>query len=445
MKITIYFRAYLFNNASYRRVDDGGVMPMMFWACSYMLRQEQPCVTAAIVMAWMEQTRPKLNREQFRFLELVVDRLLVEMELRDPEASIRDATGDEPLRYLLHGPPGTGKSHVLKFVEELFDMVGMQKGLDWQVVAFQATNASDLGGDTIHHAMGLSINVKSHDEPMGADRAKRVAYWRWIFIDEISLVPANLLAKMEMRVREAKPSADKWKKGAEGKVRPFAGINVIAVGDFKQLPPPQGGYLADIPHQHLVGPNSAAKASDIMANAGKLLMWEDFEGIVELTERERCKDAWWNEVTDELRAGNLSLKNHKYLHGKPVEGCQLSCQERASRRRVITGADDPRLNQPRFHEAAAIVANNDAKYQINKDRAKKFARDANAELRWAIAKDVATAEVLQSQLCSKDRKIKHLGVAFKFKSIYRATRRLLFFNTLLTNQDIVFRGADKIY
>ena len=94
-------------------------------------------------------------------------------------------------------------------------------------------------------------------------------------------------------------------------------------------------------------------------------MWEEFEGVVELTERQRCKDPYWNEVTDELRAGQLSEKNWCYLNGKPVKGCTLSEEERQSRRRVITGPNDPRLQEDRFKEAPAIVGTNDAKYQIN--------------------------------------------------------------------------------
>ena len=56
-----------------------------------------------------------------------------------------------------------------------------------------------------------------------------------------------------------------------------------------------------------------------------------------------------------------------------------------------------------------IVANNDAKYQINKLRAKKYARDVGAQLRWSPAKDVASSEALQAQVCNKDCKIKCLG------------------------------------
>lgn len=219
------------------------------------------------------------------------------------------------------------------------------------------------------------------------------------------LVPANLFAQLEQRLREVKPSADAWKMD-QGEVRPFAGVNLIVIGDFKQLPPPQGGYLADIPHALCIGAGGSLRAPDAMVDAGKKLIWEDIQGVIELEERERRKDVWWNEVTDELRAGCLSEKNWCYLHGKPVEGCQLSREERESRRRVIHGASDPRLQEAKFQEAAVIVANNDSKYQINKDRAKKFAQDTGAQLRWAIAKDVASSEVLREQPCDKDRKLK---------------------------------------
>lgn len=147
-----------------------------------------------------------------------------------------------------------------------------------------------------------------------------------------------------------------------------------------------------------------------MVDTGKKLMREGIQGVVELSERERCKDAWWNEVTDELRAGRLSENNWRYLHGYEVSGCQLSREERDSRRSVIYGASDPRLQEPKFQEAIAIVANNDSKYQINKDRAKKYARDAGAPLRWAVAKDIASSETLQAEPCHKDRKIKRLGM-----------------------------------
>ena len=369
-------------------------------------------VTLCIIDDWLDGARSRVNAKQFEMIQLVADKLKVELCLLGPAESLR-AEDVEPLRYLLHGPPGTGKSHAVKLLTELFEVAGYKKGLDYEFVAFQATNAADLAGKTIHDAIGLTCNPRSVDKAVSPEKAQQMANWRWVFIDEISLAPANLLAVLDQRLRQVKPRTDPWKFAASadsaGEARPFGGVNVIFIGDFKQLPPPQGGYLASVPHHLRVGPNDSSKPPDALVDAGQRLMWEDCQGMVELTERERCKDPWWNEVNDETRACRLSDKNHNYLHGIPVEGCQLSTEERASRRRVITGPEDPRLRLPRFQEAPVIVANNDAKYQINKDRAMKYAKDANAELLWSHATDVASSDALKADVCDRDRKIKLLG------------------------------------
>ena len=106
-------------------------------------------MTLALIEDWLDGTRGQVNTKQFDFLQLVADRLMVEYRLKDPQDSLRE-DGAEPLRYMLHGPPGTGKSHVAKFVKQLFRLVGMQEGIDYQFVAFQATNAVDLEGVTMH-------------------------------------------------------------------------------------------------------------------------------------------------------------------------------------------------------------------------------------------------------------------------------------------------------
>ena len=58
---------------------------------------------------------------------------------------------------LLHGGPGTGKSHVIKILKEkLFEgELGWTSGLDFQIGAFQAVNADNVDGDTLHHSLGL--------------------------------------------------------------------------------------------------------------------------------------------------------------------------------------------------------------------------------------------------------------------------------------------------
>ncbi|CAE7259812.1 pfh1 [Symbiodinium natans] len=249
----------------------------------------------------------------------------------------------------------------------------------------------------------------SLDKPPAPDTTKQMAFWRWLIVDEIGMVSARLLAQMDQRIRSAKPAADEWKIDPKtNRPRPFGGINVLFTGDFAQLPSPEGGGIAEIPAS-LRPRGDHAPPPDPLIQHGQELFWGGaVQGVTELVERERCKDEWWNEVVDELREGYLSDKNHKYLHGRPVEGCTLSPEERASRQRVIDGPDDPRLQDMKFVTGTVIVANNDAKYQINKDRAAGYARAAETPLRWSVAKDKALSKVLQTQACDKDAKLRWL-------------------------------------
>ena len=85
-----------------------------------------------------------------------------------------------------------------------------------------------------------------------------MAYWRWLFVDEISLMPASMLAMMDQRLREIKADADEWKLDHQGRAQPFGGVNILASGDFEQLPPVGGGYLADVPDHLLREPGEQA-------------------------------------------------------------------------------------------------------------------------------------------------------------------------------------------
>ena len=367
--------------------------------------KERPLITKAKLEAWLDsdKVRRNTNPKQQEFLKLVVDRILVETGLISEAQSIRQTS--DPMVWLLHGPPGTGKSHVLGFVRELFEIMGYTYGLDYEVAAFQAVNAADLSGKTMHKAFGWKKTGERPQEGARREAHKRMAHWRWLILDEISLVDAKLLGQAEKDLREVLPVNNPWKM-KDGQVRPFAGVNVIFTGDFHQLPPPAGIYLADVPRS-VRDPRGEKKPEHAMGDYGKQLLWVDVQGVTELVEKERCKDAWWNEVCDQLRHGWLSEKNWRYLHGLPVEGCTLSEEERASRRRVIISLNDPRLQEAKFKEAVVVVANNDARYQINKDRAKQYSQAAGAPLYWSVARDEATSAALQADPCDKDAKIRH--------------------------------------
>ena len=117
-------------------------------------------------------------------LKIICQRLCTELEEGEKCSS-------DPLLWLMHGGPGTGKSEVLKLVKELFkDVCGWNIGLDYQIAALQAVTAQLLQGDTIHHALGINpfgakTDVKAQDKASRrrADVAQQTMQWRWLYID----------------------------------------------------------------------------------------------------------------------------------------------------------------------------------------------------------------------------------------------------------------------
>ena len=140
------------------------------------------------------------------------------------------------------------------------------------------------------------------------DTTKQMAFWRWLIVDEIGMVSARLLAQMDQRIRSAKPAADEWKIDPKtNRPRPFGGINVLFTGDFAQLPPPEGGGIAEIPAS-LRPRGDHAPPPDPLIQHGQELFWGGaVQGVTELVERERCKDEWWNEAR--ARIGTPPKKN----------------------------------------------------------------------------------------------------------------------------------------
>ena len=62
---------------------------------------------------------------------------------------------EEPLRWLIHGGPGTGKSHALKQIRELFtDVLHWDIGVQYQIVASRQSwqNTSEAILSTMHVA-----------------------------------------------------------------------------------------------------------------------------------------------------------------------------------------------------------------------------------------------------------------------------------------------------
>lgn len=151
--------------------------------------------------------------------------------------------------------------------------------------------------------------------------------------------------------------------------------------------------------------------------------------MTELSQCERCPDKWLQEVQEEIKLGSLSVDNHAFLHGQPtsVAGsytrgynscgsvhctstleCDVCQTERKARQLVALTPSDPRFKHQQFLEARAVFANNDVKFDVNKRRARTFARDRNESVTWIKANDQPCQSILAEHANITEQKLKWL-------------------------------------
>lgn len=202
----------------------------------------------------------------------------------------------EPLRMIILGPGGTGKSMLISAITETFEHYGKEDILS--KCATTGIAASDIGGKTLHSWAGLSINVpKGEDWQSKASsttsqkRRVNIEGKEFTIIDEISMADKVILYCTSEVVGSTR--AKEFKGSAED---PFGGMNVILAGDFHQFPP--------------VGNASGAlyveKEDDsARAKIGREV-FKQFETVVILNEQIRMKDKGWSQMLDKLRVGECS-------------------------------------------------------------------------------------------------------------------------------------------
>ena len=123
---------------------------------------------------------------------------------------------DSNKNFLIEGPGGTGKSTILR------ELVSKKKNC--QVVAQTGIAALNVDGLTIH----TFFEFKSKDTilTLRQKKLKSLINLECLIIDEISMVRADLLDMVDIRLRAAKEND-----------LPFGGVQLIMFGDLYQLPP----------------------------------------------------------------------------------------------------------------------------------------------------------------------------------------------------------------
>ncbi len=199
-----------------------------------------------------------------------------------------------PLRMVLYGEGGTGKSRVIQTVTQAF----IARGCSFMLVkaAYTGIAASLIDGKTTHVIAHISVNKKAG---MSDDTRRTLqAFWRgkrYLFLDEYSMLAKSFVAVLARNVAI----------GMEGsgldRDQSFGGLNIILCGDLHQFPP-----VATAKEEALFYPNDIDR--DI-GEPDRMLgrkIYEEFTTVVILKEQMRVSDPTWRDFLVHLRYGKVT-------------------------------------------------------------------------------------------------------------------------------------------
>lgn len=228
--------------------------------------------------------------------------------LRAVEA-VSDGLNEEQLRalrliasganVLFTGSAGTGKTHLLNCIREIFAKVGRDEELF--VTASTGAAATLIRGTTVHSFAGIGLGKDSATELVCRVKRFKESRDRWrqckaLVIDEVSMISAELFDKLDTVARSVR-----------GVNRPFGGVQLILGGDFYQLPPVGACDRRPVQQQQQQQmeqePTAGATASFVFESKA----WRGaLQHAVELKRVYRQSDIAFSSMLDELRRGDVS-------------------------------------------------------------------------------------------------------------------------------------------
>ncbi len=135
----------------------------------------------------------------------------------------------------LTGPPGSGKSYLVNnFIEWT-----RKNSLNVAVTASTGIAAKIVNGSTLHSWAGIGLGQDTKEKLLEKVIESKHKKRNWkntniLIIDEISMISGELWETLDYIGQEVR-----------GIAKPFGGIQIVAVGDFYQLPPVKGKMLID--------------------------------------------------------------------------------------------------------------------------------------------------------------------------------------------------------
>jgi hypothetical protein len=227
------------------------------------------------------------------------------------QAVARDNTFVPPVRLIIHGGAGSGKSNVIralsKWAEKTLCKAGDHPNKP-RVLLLAPTGmaASIIGGTTMHSAFQLNFgNILSPLTDGKLDEFRtNLADLKLIIIDEMSMVKSDQLYQIHDRLNTIFQST-----------LPFSGKSVVLVGDLLQLEPVMGNAIFDKPQ--------LKKYFHLDEN---FPLWEEFEVIVLKHNHRQGEGNEWANTLNRLRVGRIEPDDVAVLQSR-----QISAQEAKSK------------------------------------------------------------------------------------------------------------------
>ena len=144
---------------------------------------------------------------------------------------------------MVHGGAGTGKSTVINILFHSLNQLLQKEGDNPEcphvlLSAFTGTAAANIRGQTLHTLFSFNFGAEyiSLSDKLRDQKRNMYKNLKVLIIDEISLVDADLLYKIDLRLREITQ-----------KETQFGNIALFVFGDLMQIKPVKGRYIFESP------------------------------------------------------------------------------------------------------------------------------------------------------------------------------------------------------
>lgn len=270
-----------------------------------------------------------------------------------------------PLRLIIYGEGGTGKSKVIQTISAAFRQKRAYHLL--QKTAYTGIAASLIDGQTMHSLCGMSIGKKGKISSEAKKRLQQTwACKKYLIIDECSMIGKTFLAKFANKVKNGRSGMDFDSDGWED-------LNVVLCGDFHQFPP-----VALPPKENLYIPTED-NDNVVQRQVGRQI-YEAFKMVVILKEQKRVHDEVWYHFLRRLRNGNVMLEDIAML-----------------RSLILSPSNSINFNESPWRDAFLITPRHGVRIEWNKKAIQKSCEHERQQLFICPAKDRIGERTLSTQ------------------------------------------------